>query len=203
MENKLYIFGASGHAKVVIDILCSNNIRITSIVDNSPKFKRLSEIKVVHSDAIDIGIDDYVIIAIGSNEIRKKIATESNFKSIKAIHTEAYVSPFAEVDYGTVVMPKAVINSGAKIGKHCIINSGAIVEHDCVLEDYVHISPGASLAGNVSIGEGTHVGIGACVIQGIKIGKWVTIGAGAVVTKDIPDNTTAVGIPAKPIKFHK
>ena len=202
MEHKLYIFGASGHAKVVIDILLSNNILITSIVDNAPKVKSLSGIKVAHTDTIHIDLEDCVIIAIGSNETRKKIAVEFNFKSIKAIHREAYVSEFAEVDYGTVVMPKAVINSGAKIGKHCIINSGAIVEHDCELEDYVHVSPNASLAGNVTVGECSHIGIGASVIQGVKIGKWVTIGAGAVVTQDIPDNCTAVGIPAKPIKFH-
>ena len=202
MEHKLYIFGASGHAKVVIDILLSNNILITSIVDNAPKVKSLSGIKVAHTDTIHIDLEDCVIIAIGSNETRKKIAVEFNFKSIKAIHREAYVSEFAEVDYGTVVMPKVVINSGAKIGKHCIINSGAIVEHDCELEDYVHVSPNASLAGNVTVGECSHIGIGASVIQGVKIGKWVTIGAGAVVTQDIPDNCTAVGIPAKPIKFH-
>ncbi len=202
MEHKLYIFGASGHAKVVIDILLSNNILITSIVDNTPKVESLSGIKVAHTDTIHIDAEDCVIVAIGSNETRKKIAVEFNFKSIKAVHREAYVSEFAEVDYGTVVMPKAVINSGAKIGKHCIINSGAIVEHDCELEDYVHVSPNASLAGNVTVGEGSHIGIGASVIQGVKIGKWVTIGAGAVVTQDIPDNCTAVGIPAKPIKFH-
>jgi sugar O-acyltransferase (sialic acid O-acetyltransferase NeuD family) len=202
MEHKLYIFGASGHAKVVIDILLSNNILITSIVDNAPKVESLSGIKVAHTDTIHIDAEDCVIVAIGSNETRKKIAVEFNFKSIKAVHREAYVSEFAEVDYGTVVMPKAVINSGAKIGKHCIINSGAIVEHDCELEDYVHVSPNASLAGNVTVGEGSHIGIGASVIQGVKIGKWVTIGAGAVVTQDIPDNCTAVGIPAKPIKFH-
>jgi acetyltransferase EpsM len=58
------------------------------------------------------------------------------------------------------------------------------------------------LAGKVFVGEGAHLGIGAIIIQGVKIGKFATIGADAVVTQDIPDHCTAVGIPAKPIKFH-
>lgn len=72
MEHKLYIFGASGHAKVVIDILLSNNILITSIVDNAPKVESLSVIKVTHTDTIHIDAEDCVIVAIGSNETRKK-----------------------------------------------------------------------------------------------------------------------------------
>lgn len=72
MEHKLYIFGASGHAKVVIDILLSNNILITSIVDNAPKVESLSGIKVAHTDTIHIDAEDCVIVAIGSNETRKK-----------------------------------------------------------------------------------------------------------------------------------
>ena len=68
-----------------------------------------------------------------------------------------------------------------------IINSGAIIEHDCIIEDFVHISPNAAIAGGVKIGEGTHIGIGACVIPGITIGKWATIGAGTVIINDVPD----------------
>ena len=72
-----------------------------------------------------------------------------------------------------------------------------------MLSDYVHISPNASIAGNVEIGEGSHIGIGAAVIPGVKIGNWVTVGAGAVVLKDIPDNATVVGNTAKVIKINK
>lgn len=98
-------------------------------------------------------------------------------------------------------MMNALINASVTIGMHCIINSGAIVEHDCKIADFVHICPGAKLAGGVEIGEGTMVGLGSNVIQGIKIGKWVTIGAGAVIIQDIPDYAVVVGNPGKIIKY--
>ena len=94
-------------------------------------------------------------------------------------------------------MPLAAINSQVLIGRHCIINTGAVVEHDSILEDYVHISPKAAVAGNVRIGEGSHIGIGAVVIPGITIGKWTTIGAGSVIIKDVPDYATVVGNPGR------
>ena len=202
MDTEYHIFGASGHAKVVLDILLKNTIPVASIVDDHPTVSNLFNIPVIHSQDFILKDTDNFIIAIGENLIRKKIVAKNNFQFYKAIHPDATVSPFATIAEGTVVMPQAVINAAAIIGKHCIINSRSVVEHDCVLEDYVHISPNASIAGNVTIGEGSQIGIGASVIQGVKIGKWVTIGAGAVVTQDIPDHCTAVGIPAKPIKFH-
>lgn len=202
MDAKYHIFGASGHAKVILDILLTNTIPVASILDDHPTVPFLFNIPVIHSKDFTLKDTDEFIIAIGENSIRKAIVEKNNFQFYKAIHVDATVSPFASIAEGTVVMPQAVINADATIGKHCIINSRSVVEHDCVLENYVHVSPNATLAGNVTVGEGTHIGIGATVIQGVKIGRWVTIGAGAVVTQDIPDNCTAVGIPAKPIKFN-
>jgi acetyltransferase EpsM len=65
------------------------------------------------------------------------------------------------------------------------------------LGNYVHVSPNATLCGDVNIGEGAHIGTGAIVIPGIKIGEWVTIGAGAVIIKDVPDKVTVVGNPGR------
>lgn len=202
MNKKYYIFGASGHAKVVIDVIHSTLIKLEGIIDDDPKVKFLSAIEVFHTNEIQITDECQILVAIGSNQIRKKIVDQNSYHYFSAIHQSSFVSMYAIVEEGTVVMPKAIINYGAKVGKHCIINSGAVVEHDCIIEDYVHVSPNAALAGNVFVGEGTHIGIGASVIQGVKIGKWVTIGAGAVVLKDVPDYAVAVGNPAKIIRFN-
>jgi acetyltransferase EpsM len=70
-------------------------------------------------------------------------------------------------------------------------------------EDFAHISPGAHLAGNVTVQEGAHVGIGASIIQGITIGKWATIGAGTVIIQDVPDYAVVVGIPGKVIRYNQ
>lgn len=194
------LFGASQHAKVVVDILQKRGESICNIVDNDPKCGQVFGVPVKHSS--DIDLSEYeVIIAIGNNKIRQKIARQYSCRYTTAIHPSATVSEYAVVGNGTVVMANAVINPDARIGEHCIINTGAVVEHDCNIAAFVHISPNASLAGNVEVGEGTHVGIGASVIQGIKIGKWAVVGVGAVVIRDVPDYATVVGNPARIIKI--
>ena len=141
-----------------------------------------------------------LILAIGDNKARKKVweGIESlDYELARAIHSSAQIGKNVSIGPGTVIMANSAVNSGAKIGESAIINTGATVDHDCVLEDYVHISPGTHLAGNVYVGELTHIGMGVSVVQGVRIGKGVIIGAGAVVIDDIPDNVTAVGVPAK------
>lgn len=195
------IYGASGHGKVVIDILKSRAIKLDYLFDDNPEVTELMGVKVVHQPSENM-LEIPSVLAIGNNIIRKKVAHRFTGKIAEAIkHDSAILSETVQLAEGSVVMPGAVINSDTKIGKHCIVNSGAVIEHDVVLGDFVHISPNAVVTGNVSIGEGTQIGAGASVIPGIKIGKWATIGAGAVVIKDIPDFAVVVGNPGKIIKY--
>ncbi len=204
MDNrKLYIFGASGHGKVVAELVASTHCKIESMIDDAPQSTALGFIPIINSlSIIPSKLDVAMIIAIGNNLIRKKISlrySDCNFFS--CIHPKAFVSPSASVGLGTVVMVHAVVNSEAKIGKHVIINTASIIEHDCIIADFVHISPKVILSGNVSVGLGTHIGSGVIVIPGIKIGKWCTIGAGAVIINDIPDGATVIGNPGRIIKY--
>jgi sugar O-acyltransferase (sialic acid O-acetyltransferase NeuD family) len=147
--------------------------------------------------------DTRLILAIGDNAARKKFWHTINvvgYELACAVHPSAQVGTNVSIGLGTVIMANIAINSGTRIGENVIINTGATVDHDCVLEDYVHISPGAHLAGDVWVGELTHIGIGASVVQGVRIGRNVIIGAGAAVIDDIPDNVTAVGVPARVLK---
>lgn len=194
------LYGASGHAKVIIDIANSQSLVIAHIIDDDPNVKQIDGKEVCHLVTEDISKGE-TIISIGNNLIRKKIADKFIGKIHAAIaHSSAVISSSAKLHKGTVVMANAVINASAVVGEHCIINSGAIIEHDCKLGNFVHISPNAALAGDVTVGEGTHVGIGAVIIPGINIGKWVIIGAGSIVIKDIPDGMVAVGNPARIIR---
>lgn len=195
----MILFGASGHSKVVLDILISKGIQVSMIVDDHPKINNIFGIPVRANSGLDT--TDDAIISIGNNRVRKLISEKHPFNYISAIHPNATVSEFSEMGAGTVVMANAVINPDVKIGKHCIINTSSVIEHDCHIGDYAHISPNASLAGNISVGEGSHIGIGAAIIQGIKIGRWATIGAGTVVLKNVPDFATVVGNPGKIIKI--
>ncbi len=193
----MLIIGASGHGRVIADIAKLLNFDVSFCDDDVRQFERehvLPRSKVNFQNR-------NLIIGIGNNKIRGKIAfqyPENNFS--KLFHPTSIIAKFSSIGDGTVVMPLAVINVGVKIGKHCIVNTGAIIEHDCVLDDFVHISPNATLCGSVIIGSYSWIGAGATVIQGIKVGENVTIGAGSVVINNIPDNTIVVGNPAKIIK---
>src|SRR5690606_11299955 len=185
----MYLFGASGHCKVVIDILrfSDNGVAIEAVYDDRPKAKEISGVPIRLAVESVLKLGKEWIVTIGNNRVRKEVVKRICSDFIHALHPSAVISPDAVLGGGSVVMANVVINAGAEIGKHCILNSAAVVEHECELADFVHISPNAALAGNVSVGEGTHIGIGASVIQGIRVGKWATIGAGAVVIRDIPD----------------
>ncbi|HAU53119.1 MAG TPA: acetyltransferase [Sphingobacterium sp.] len=194
----MYLFGASGHGKVIAEIAECNNLKIEGFIDTDLNKSSLLGYTVFHK--IPDGLVE-VIIAIGNNEIRKRIVNgTSSFTYPTLIHTDANISRYSTIGNGTVVMAGATVNVDVNVGHHCIINTNASVDHDCIIEDFVHLSPNVALAGNVHVGEGTHIGIGACVIQGITIGKWVKIGAGAVIIKDIPDGCTVVGNPGRIIK---
>ena len=190
----MILYGASGHGKVIIDILEANNTPIDYIVDDNPQVNEVLGYEVRRNT----GSYDEAIISIGSAEIRRKIVESIEAKKYPvAMHPTAVVSPRAKIGEGTVVMQGAIVQTCVEIGKHCIINTGASVDHECRIGDYVHIAPHATLSGDVEVGDGTWVGAGAVVKQCIRIGRNCMIGAGAIVVKDVPDGVTIIGVPGK------
>ena len=198
----MYLFGASGHGKVIKEIIEANGLKVLAFVDDNPNVDECGGCPVLHNET---GLSP-MIVSIGVNRVRKMIVerlkvSNSNIEFAIAIHSSAIVSPTVKIGEGTVVMAGAVINADAVIGKHCIINTGATVDHDCVIEDYCHIAPGVHISGSTHVGEGTWIGVGSSVIQCLNIGKNCMIGAGSVVVKNIPDSVMAFGCPAKVISF--
>ncbi len=204
MSEKVVIIGASGHGKVIADIIISSGNFVKGFLDDCDDIQG----KSILGFPVLGKVSDYkeyadceFIIAIGNPYIRKKIAELLDVKWHTAIHPKAVISKLGvEIGEGTVVMANAVINPDTKIGKHCIINTSAVIEHDNRLEDFVHISPNATLAGIVTVGTCTHIGAGASTKQVINIASNCTIGAGAVVVDDISESGTYVGVPARKIK---
>lgn len=200
MNENVVIIGASGHGKVIADIILKSGDNIVGFLDDNPNLgKSFIGYPVLGkvSDASNYQEHKYVI-AIGNADIREKIANKLDVNWYTAIHPTAVISGIGvEIGEGTVVMANAVINSDAKIGKHCIINTGAIVEHDNYLGEFVHVAVGTKLAGNVTVGKKTWIGMGTKVIQGKTICEEIMIGAGAVVIEDIQEKGTYIGVPAK------
>lgn len=192
----MYLYGASGHAKVIIDILSANQVQIDGLFDDNDAIRDLLGYPVSRPS----NVKGPLIVSIGNNHVRKRIVEQLDVSWGMAIHPSAVISEQAEIGEGTVVMQSAVIQSCTCIGRHTIINTGASVDHECLIGDYVHVSPHSTLCGNVQVGEGAWIGAGSVVIPGVKIGSWSVIGAGAVVVTDVPDGTTVVGVPAKDIK---
>lgn len=200
----MYLYGAGGHAKVILDILQSFGVRLKGVFDDNPPDAKLLVMEV--ADGVRLlgegfpQLDAPLIITVGNNARRAELATLIKANYGVAIHRSAIISSTTSVGVGTVVLHGAVVQADSQIGAHVLVNTAASIDHDNVIGDYVHVSPHATLCGHVEVGEGTHIGAGAVVIQKIRVGRWCTIGAGAVVLRDIPDFSTAVGNPAKVIK---
>jgi len=196
----MILIGASGHAKVIIDILDKSGQEIEGLYDANPNIPSLAGRQVSLQSELTPRADQEVLVSIGDNRVRKSVVTGLAMQFGTAIHPSALLGADTHIGEGTVVMAGAVINPSTKIGGHCIINTAASIDHDCEIGDYIHISPNSTLCGGISVGEGTHIGAGATIIPNIKIGKWAVIGAGAVVISDIPDFAVVVGNPARIIK---
>lgn len=198
----MYLYGASGHAKVIIEILELSGIKIIGLFDDNPLIQDLIGYRCFGPLTNSNQVNDNFIISIGDNLLRKKISERFILEYGQAIHPTVIISERTQILNGTVIMGHAIINSGSSIGAHVIINTSASVDHDCKIGDFVHISPNATLCGGVSIGEGTHFGAAAVAIPNVNIGKWATIGAGTVIISDVPDYAVVVGNPGKIIKIN-
>lgn len=205
MRDKLLIIGASGHGKVVADIaLKLNKWKSIAFLDDDASVNESLGLKVIGdvSDAVKYRDVADFFVAIGNNATREKVQTRLSYEGLSfatLIHPSAIIGSDVEIGTGSVVMAGVVNNCSSRIGEGCIINTSCSVDHDNVIEDYVHISPGANLAGTVRIGKGSWIGIGSAIINNVKICSECTIGSGAVVLKDITESGTYVGVPVRKI----
>lgn len=201
----MILIGYSGHAFVAYGILKAAGISVTGYCDNEEKLYNPFQLRYLGTEfsmeAIASMQQGGAFIAIGDNEVRNRTYEQLKPKQIQFVNA---IHPGSITDVSAMIAAEAVmiaanvtINPLARIGTGVICNTSCIIEHECEVNDFAHIGPGAVLCGNVKIGAHTFVGANAVVRQGISIGKNAMIGAGAVVVKNVPDNTTVVGIPAR------
>lgn len=214
--NNIIIFGASGHAKVVIDIVeKERKYKIAGIVEkiNSYECHDIFGYKILGTDEdVPTLISKHSIVggivAIGDNFIRKKIVDNleklsPDFKFITSIHPSANIGRDVIIADGTVIMAGVTINTCCSIGSHCIVNTNSSLDHDSCMGDFSSLGPNAVIGGNARIGSFTVIGIGATLIHGVQIGEHTVIGAGATVIRDIGSYNIAYGTPARIIRERK
>lgn len=206
-KERIFVFGASGHGKVVIDIIERQGLyQIAFLADDDERLHGSSfygyRVLGGSSQLLASGVLKGVV-AIGSNRARLAVAgrlTGCGVQLISAIHPSAQLGRGVSIGRGSVLMAGVVVNSDARIGDNVIVNSRASIDHDCSIGDGVHIAPGATLCGTVTIGAGTFICAGSTIIPNLRVGSNAVIGAGSLVIRDIPDQVTAVGSPAAILK---
>lgn len=208
--SRAFLFGASGHAKVVLDIVAkAGRYETVFLADDDPKLAGahvrgvpvVVGRKSILSAASEAGVD-HAIVSIGSNHARLAVAAwliANRIRLLSAVHPSAVVDPSARIGQGSAIMAGVVINADVVIGDNVIVNTGATIDHDCTIGDGAHIAPGAHLCGNVSVGAGSLLGAGSIVIPGISIGADALVGAGSTVLRDVPASMRVAGSPATAI----
>lgn len=199
MTGAIAVIGAGGHAKVVVSTLRAAGYAEIELYDDRESLWGTTVLgaTIVGSPNMLRGTGRAAVIAIGSNEVRKRIAQDLALSWISVVHPRAWVHESVVVGAGTVVFAGAVVQPDTQLGAHVIINTGASVDHDCRIGDFVHVAPGVHLCGGVSVGEGALLGVASAARPCVQVGPWATVGAGAVCVSNVPERATALGVPAR------
>ena len=211
---KLYIVGAGGFGREVLWLAKRvNDItpiwNIAGFIDDNERLHGTIQDEYPVLGGCDylatIEENIWVIIAVGAARVKKIIAEKlSQYENIHfatLIDPSVILSDRIEIKEGSIICAGTILTVDITIGRHVILNLDCTVGHDVIIEDYVTAYPSVNISGNVIVGEEAELGTGMQIIQGKRIGKQSIVGAGSVVIKDIPEQCTAVGSPAKPIKF--
>lgn len=213
---KIVIVGAGGfgrEVKMLIDQINQHSKKYEflgfyddSVISNT----KISGFNVLGSvgDLLNIDYDLSVVVSIADPAIKKKIhyTLKQNFKLDfpSLIHPNVLIgNDNVVIGQGCIICASNIITVDINIGNFVTLNLGCTTGHDTKIGDYCSFMPAVNISGEVIIEDLVYVGTGAKIINLLSIGNSTIVGAGAVVSKNLPANCTAVGIPAKPIKFHE
>jgi sugar O-acyltransferase (sialic acid O-acetyltransferase NeuD family) len=205
---KIYIIGAGGFAREVLNVYIDSGREdevLGFLEENCTRVGKLLNGKPIYDISVLENSDRErikLICGIGT-PLRKRLieyTKELGYRYDTIIHPNVVKSRWVTIGEGCIICAGNIITSQVTIGDFTIVNLDCTIGHDVTIGKYTNISPGVHISGRVSIGDECFIGTGAAIVPNVSIGNGCFIGAGAVVTKDIPDNVLAVGVPAKPIR---
>lgn len=148
--------------------------------------------------------DVTAVVAIATPGTREAVTMELDRLGLPlttCIDETLRLSHTVQIGEGSILFAGTVLTADISLGRCVVLNPGCTVGHDTVIEDFVTVSPGAHIAGNVHIGRGAFIGIGASVCNGVEdrklvVGEGAVVGAGACVIRDVAAGATVKGVPA-------
>ncbi len=210
---EVLILGAGPQARIIPDIIDAlDDIELSGFVDVADERAFLT------GDAAGFSVLEWtdfqeeidkkpgqfdILISTDRMDKRKELITllrNFPFNLTNIIHPSAIISKSAKIGDGCLIAPGVIVGPGAEIGSHTVLNSAVTIDHDTILQKNVIVGPGVHIPGHVKVRSHTFIGVGSSCVNSVTIGSNCLIGAGSVVTKDIPDNVIAVGVPARVIR---
>ena len=210
---KIAIVGTGGFAREVLTL-------INDINEHKPQYKVVGFVDADESLTIHglpvIGDDNEVnqsrepislVIAVGEPKMKAKIREKYNNPLISfptLVHPSVLIGDKKSVKIGdgSIICAGCILTTDIQIKEFVTLNLMCTVGHDTIIGSYSSFMPSVNISGEVIIKDSVYVGTGGKIINQLEIGEKTIVGAGAVVSKSLPANCTAVGVPAKPIKFH-
>jgi sugar O-acyltransferase (sialic acid O-acetyltransferase NeuD family) len=204
----LVLLGAGGHARVLLALARAAGHHVLGICDPrlaADEVSRWEGLDVLGDDgALDGLPPDRVALMLGVGQLtagtlRERLywtGRERGYRFPVLIHPGAWVAPDATLADGVQVMAGAIVQPGCVIGENSIINTCSSVDHDCHIGRDVHVAPGATLCGAVTVEAGAFVGAGSTVIQGLRVGERAVVGAGVTLVRDLAPSAVMHGAPS-------
>lgn len=200
---KVLIAGTSGLANEVVSWASGifNVVGYTTPAESKENVFGLPGIGFLDKEVTpDIAGTEYILFAIGSSNVRKKLYNlykNKGFKFPNLIHPTSTISSSASLSEGVIIAPHCVISPNVRIGVMTYINFQCGIGHDSIIGDFVQINPGSQLGGFSKVGDGSLIGSGSTVLQGVLVGSHVTVASGSVVFAKVADSSIVMGNPAK------
>lgn len=201
----LVLLGAGGHARVLVALARAAGHQVLGVCDPTLAGRAVSrweDMDVLGDDgALDRLPPERVALMLGIGQLATGTLRERLYAAWRArgydvpalVHPTAWVAPDVMLGDGVQVMAGAIIQPGSEIGENSIVNTRASVDHDCHIGCDVHVAPGATLCGAVTVEDGAFIGAGATVIQGLRVGAHAVVGAGVTLVRDLTSATTILG----------